>query len=95
MSAREQPRSGRGLAVVAIVAGLLETGFSLVMGAAGQFILPLFGATALVLGAAAFQKAALGQPARRMAAVAIVSAVLGAAAVAFVLWFLAHMQFTF
>jgi len=87
--------SRRKLAVAAVVAGVIETGFSLVMGAGGFFLLPLFGAVALVLGLLSLQRASLGQSSRGIAAVALVFAALGVGAVVLFLWFLSHIEFTF
>jgi len=87
--------SGKKLAVAAVVGGGAETGFSLIMGVGGFFVLPLFGAVALVLGLLSLQRASLGQSSRGIAILALVFAALGVGAVILLLWFLSRIQFTF
>jgi hypothetical protein len=95
MSTNAETRPGRRLAVVAVVAGAVETGFSLIMGVGGFVLLPLFGGAAFVLGLVSLQRASLGQSARGMAVLAIVFALLGVGAVVLLLWFLSRIEFTF
>ena len=95
MTEKMDTRSGRRLAVAAVVAGIVEVAFLAIMGVGGFFLLPLFGAVALVVGLLALQRESLGQPARGLSIVAIAFAALGVGAVVLVLWFLSHIEFTF
>jgi hypothetical protein len=89
-----EARSGKRLAVAAVVAGAAEASASLILGIGGFFLLPLPGAIAIVLGLVALQRVSAGQPARGLLVAAILFAALGLMAVGVFLWFLSQIEFT-
>src|SRR5437762_76816 len=64
VSEKADRRSGKRLAVAAVVTGIVEVLSVAILGVGGLFLLPLLGAGALVLGLLAIQRASLGQPTR-------------------------------